>query len=70
MIISGCMLKRDSEAQHQADLILRAVLEETLLSVPACVHKQGTTMGIWWVQGDGEVSFCGAIEMSGWLELK
>ena len=23
-----------------------------------------------WRQGDGEVSFCGAIEMSGFLELK
>lgn len=22
------------------------------------------------MQGDGEVSFCGAIEMSGWLDLK
>jgi formamidase len=39
--------------------------------LPVFVEGANLSMGdMHFSQGDGEVSFCGAIEMSGWLELK
>lgn len=39
--------------------------------LPVFVEGANLSMGdMHFSQGDGEVSFCGAIEMSGWLELR
>ena len=38
---------------------------------PVYVKGGGLSMGdIHWSQGDGEITFCGAIEMAGWVHLK
>ena len=36
----------------------------------ACMETSSELPNFLVMQGDGEVSFCGAIEMSGWLDLK
>ncbi len=37
---------------------------------PVYVEGGGLSMGdIHWSQGDGEITFCGAIEMAGWLDI-
>jgi formamidase len=57
--------------EHGGNCDIKNLSRGSRLWLPVFVEGANLSMGdIHFSQGDGEVSFCGAIEMSGYLELK
>ncbi|XVF59296.1 hypothetical protein PTKIN_Ptkin07bG0264200 [Pterospermum kingtungense] len=76
-VLNGKRLPRRRQGQCQEEKMGEIVTSKTLVEVPKYtlypVFVEGANLStgdMHFSEGDGEVSFCGAIEMSGFLELK
>lgn len=57
--------------EHGGNCDIKNLSIGSKLFLPVYVPGANLSMGdIHFSQGDGEISFCGAIEMAGWLDLK
>ena len=77
MVVSACSGAPSSVSRSGCATLTRGVLRLQNLTrgckvyFPVFVEGAKLSMGdMHFSQGDGEVSFCGAIEMSGFLDLK
>lgn len=56
--------------EHGGNCDIKNLTRGSKVYFPVYVKNAGLSMGdIHFSQGDGEISFCGAIEMAGWLDL-
>ncbi len=56
--------------EHGGNCDIKNLSRGSRVYFPVYVRGAGLSMGdIHWSQGDGEITFCGAIEMAGWLHL-
>jgi formamidase len=56
--------------EHGGNCDIKNLSRGSRVYFPVYVKGANLSMGdIHWSQGDGEISFCGAIEMSGWIDL-
>jgi len=57
--------------EHGGNCDIKNLSIGSKLYLPVYVSGANLSMGdIHFSQGDGEISFCGAIEMAGWLNIK
>lgn len=57
--------------EHGGNCDIKNLSRGSRLYLPVYVNEAKLSMGdMHFSQGDGEISFCGAIEMSGWLDLR
>src|SRR5258708_1980288 len=56
--------------EHGGNCDIKNLSRGSRIYFPVYVKGGGLSMGdIHWSQGDGEITFCGAIEMAGWVEI-
>ena len=56
--------------EHGGNCDIKNLTRGSKVYFPVYIKNAGLSMGdIHFSQGDGEISFCGAIEMAGWLDL-
>jgi len=56
--------------EHGGNVDIKNLTRGSRVYFPVYVKGGNLSMGdLHWSQGDGEISFCGAIEMAGWIEL-
>ena len=56
--------------EHGGNCDIKNLSRGSKCSFPVYVKGAGLSMGdIHWSQGDGEITFCGAIEMAGWIDI-
>lgn len=56
--------------EHGGNCDIKNLSRGSRIFFPVYVKGGGLSMGdIHWSQGDGEITFCGAIEMAGWIHL-
>jgi len=56
--------------EHGGNVDIKNLSRGSRVYFPVYVRGANLSMGdIHWSQGDGEISFCGAIEMAGWIDL-
>ncbi len=56
--------------EHGGNCDIKNLSRGSRIYFPVYVKGGGLSMGdIHWSQGDGEISFCGAIEMAGWIDI-
>ncbi len=56
--------------EHGGNCDIKNLSRGSQIYFPVYVKGGGLSMGdIHWSQGDGEITFCGAIEMAGWLDI-
>jgi formamidase len=56
--------------EHGGNCDIKNLSRGSRVYFPVYVKGGGLSMGdIHWSQGDGEITFCGAIEMAGWIHL-
>jgi formamidase len=56
--------------EHGGNCDIKNLSRGSRIFFPVYVKGGGLSMGdIHWSQGDGEITFCGAIEMAGWIQL-
>lgn len=56
--------------EHGGNCDIKNLTRGSKIYFPVYIKNAGLSMGdIHFSQGDGEISFCGAIEMAGWLDL-
>jgi formamidase len=56
--------------EHGGNCDIKNLSRGSRVYFPVYVKGAGLSMGdIHWSQGDGEITFCGAIEMAGWLDI-
>ena len=56
--------------EHGGNCDIKNLSRGSRVYFPVYVKGGGLSMGdIHWSQGDGEITFCGAIEMAGWLDI-
>ena len=57
--------------EHGGNCDIKNLSRGSRVFFPVYVKGAGLSMGdIHFSQGDGEITFCGAIEMAGWLDLR
>ena len=57
--------------EHGGNCDIKNLTRGSRVYFPVYVKNAGLSMGdIHFSQGDGEISFCGAIEMAGWLDIR
>ncbi len=57
--------------EHGGNCDIKNLTRGSRVFFPVYVKNAGLSMGdIHFSQGDGEISFCGAIEMAGWLDIR
>ena len=57
--------------EHGGNCDIKNLSRGSTIYFPVYVKGGGLSMGdIHWSQGDGEITFCGAIEMAGWIDLR
>ncbi|OIQ63224.1 formamidase [mine drainage metagenome] len=57
--------------EHGGNCDIKNLSKGSRVYLPVYVKDAGLSMGdLHFSQGDGEITFCGAIEMAGWLHLK
>ena len=57
--------------EHGGNCDIKDLSRGSKIYFPVYVKGAGLSMGdLHFSQGDGEITFCGAIEMAGWLHLK
>ena len=57
--------------EHGGNCDIKDLSRGSKVYFPVYVKGAGLSMGdLHFSQGDGEITFCGAIEMAGWLHLK
>jgi formamidase len=57
--------------EHGGNCDIKDLSRGSKIYFPVYVDGAGLSMGdLHFSQGDGEITFCGAIEMAGWLHLK
>jgi formamidase len=57
--------------EHGGNCDIKNLSRGSTVYFPVYVKGGGLSMGdIHWSQGDGEITFCGAIEMAGWIDLR
>lgn len=57
--------------EHGGNCDIKNLTRGSQVFFPVYVKNAGLSMGdIHFSQGDGEISFCGAIEMAGWLDIR
>jgi formamidase len=57
--------------EHGGNCDIKNLSRGSKIYFPVYVKGGGLSMGdIHWSQGDGEITFCGAIEMAGWIDLR
>ena len=57
--------------EHGGNCDIKNLTRGSKVFFPVYVKNAGLSMGdIHFSQGDGEISFCGAIEMAGWLDIR
>jgi formamidase len=56
--------------EHGGNCDIKNLSRGSRIYFPVYVKGAGLSMGdIHWSQGDGEITFCGAIEMAGWIDI-
>ena len=56
--------------EHGGNCDIKNLSRGSRIYFPVYVKGGGLSMGdIHWSQGDGEITFCGAIEMAGWIDI-
>ena len=56
--------------EHGGNCDIKNLSRGSKVFFPVYVDGAGLSMGdIHWSQGDGEITFCGAIEMAGWIDI-
>ena len=56
--------------EHGGNCDIKNLSRGSKIYFPVYVKGGGLSMGdIHWSQGDGEITFCGAIEMAGWIDI-
>ena len=56
--------------EHGGNCDIKNLSRGSTCYFPVYVKGAGLSMGdIHWSQGDGEITFCGAIEMAGWIDI-
>jgi formamidase len=56
--------------EHGGNCDIKNLSRGSRVYFPVYVKGGGLSMGdIHWSQGDGEITFCGAIEMAGWIDI-
>ena len=56
--------------EHGGNCDIKNLSRGSQIYFPVYVKGGGLSMGdIHWSQGDGEITFCGAIEMAGWIDI-
>ncbi len=56
--------------EHGGNCDIKNLSRGSRVYFPVYVEGGGLSMGdIHWSQGDGEITFCGAIEMAGWIDI-
>src|SRR3984893_4594290 len=56
--------------EHGGNVDIKDLSRGSRIFFPVYVKGGGLSMGdIHWSQGDGEITFCGAIEMAGWIDI-
>jgi formamidase len=56
--------------EHGGNCDIKNLSRGSQVFFPVYVKGGGLSMGdIHWSQGDGEITFCGAIEMAGWIDI-
>jgi formamidase len=56
--------------EHGGNCDIKNLSRGSRVYFPVYVKNAGLSMGdIHWSQGDGEITFCGAIEMAGWIDI-
>ena len=56
--------------EHGGNCDIKNLSRGSQIYFPVYVDGGGLSMGdIHWSQGDGEITFCGAIEMAGWIDI-
>lgn len=56
--------------EHGGNCDIKNLSRGSTVYFPVYVKGGGLSMGdIHWSQGDGEITFCGAIEMAGWIDI-
>ena len=56
--------------EHGGNCDIKNLSRGSKVYFPVYVKGAGLSMGdIHWSQGDGEITFCGAIEMAGWIDI-
>ena len=56
--------------EHGGNCDIKNLSRGSTVYFPVYVKGAGLSMGdIHWSQGDGEITFCGAIEMAGWIDI-
>ena len=56
--------------EHGGNCDIKNLSRGSTCYFPVYVQGAGLSMGdIHWSQGDGEITFCGAIEMAGWIDI-
>ena len=56
--------------EHGGNCDIKKLSRGSRIFFPVYVKGGGLSMGdIHWSQGDGEITFCGAIEMAGWIDI-
>jgi formamidase len=56
--------------EHGGNCDIKNLSRGSQVYFPVYVKGGGLSMGdIHWSQGDGEITFCGAIEMAGWIDI-
>ena len=56
--------------EHGGNCDIKNLSRGSRVYFPVYVRGAGLSMGdIHWSQGDGEITFCGAIEMAGWIDI-
>jgi formamidase len=56
--------------EHGGNCDIKNLSRGSRVYFPVYVSGAGLSMGdIHWSQGDGEITFCGAIEMAGWIDI-
>jgi formamidase len=57
--------------EHGGNCDIKDLSRDSKIYFPVYVKGAGLSMGdLHFSQGDGEITFCGAIEMAGWLHIK
>jgi formamidase len=57
--------------EHGGNCDIKNLSRGSTVYFPVYVKGGGLSMGdIHWSQGDGEITFCGAIEMAGWIDIR
>jgi formamidase len=67
----GSSARAASFSRHGGNCDIKDLSRGSKIYFPVYVKGGGLSMGdLHFSQGDGEITFCGAIEMAGWVHLK